>query len=189
MELRWTEEAAADPEHITDYLFQNAPERAAELVRRIYNAPAAKRSRMPETRIRGPRMHGRPPHFPCPTVTRFSRLLLIPPRLLAWRPNGEGDEAPIAGQSAVAALSERRNPLRVQDRRSETAATRNKLTTTEAPGARMIGELCRLRRSERAAECVKMPHSYARSYMPRDSSNPLKNIGTRCRKGRTLQEK
>ena len=41
MELRWTEEAAADLEHITDYLFQNAPERAAELVRGIYNAPAA----------------------------------------------------------------------------------------------------------------------------------------------------
>jgi toxin ParE1/3/4 len=41
MELRWTEEAAADLEHITDHLFQNAPERAAELVRAIYNAPAA----------------------------------------------------------------------------------------------------------------------------------------------------
>jgi toxin ParE1/3/4 len=41
MELRWTEQAAADLEHITDYLFQNAPERAAELVRGIYNAPAA----------------------------------------------------------------------------------------------------------------------------------------------------
>jgi hypothetical protein len=31
MELRWAEEAATDLEHITDYLFQNAPERAAEL--------------------------------------------------------------------------------------------------------------------------------------------------------------
>ena len=41
MELRWTEEAAADLEHIADYLFQNAPERAVELVRGIYNAPAA----------------------------------------------------------------------------------------------------------------------------------------------------
>ena len=41
MELRWTQEAAADLEHLTDYLFQNAPERAAELVRGIYNAPAA----------------------------------------------------------------------------------------------------------------------------------------------------
>jgi toxin ParE1/3/4 len=41
MELRWTEEAATDLEHITDYLFQNAPERAGELVRGIYNAPAA----------------------------------------------------------------------------------------------------------------------------------------------------
>jgi len=41
MELRWTEEAAADLEHITDYLFQNAPERAAELVRGIYSTPTA----------------------------------------------------------------------------------------------------------------------------------------------------
>jgi toxin ParE1/3/4 len=40
MELRWTEEAAADLENITNYLFQNAPERAAELVRGIYNAPS-----------------------------------------------------------------------------------------------------------------------------------------------------
>jgi predicted transcriptional regulator len=41
LELRWTEEAAADLEHITDCLFENAPQRAAELVRGIYNAPAA----------------------------------------------------------------------------------------------------------------------------------------------------
>jgi toxin ParE1/3/4 len=41
MEPDWAEEAAADLEDITDYLFQNAPERAAELVRGIYNAPAA----------------------------------------------------------------------------------------------------------------------------------------------------
>jgi toxin ParE1/3/4 len=41
MRLRWTEEAAADLEHITDYLFENAPRRAAELVREIYNAPSA----------------------------------------------------------------------------------------------------------------------------------------------------
>ena len=41
MQLRWTGEAAVDLEHITDYLFQNAPERAAELVRGIYNAPVA----------------------------------------------------------------------------------------------------------------------------------------------------
>jgi toxin ParE1/3/4 len=41
MELRWTQEAAADLENITDYLFKNAPQRAEELVRGIYNAPAA----------------------------------------------------------------------------------------------------------------------------------------------------
>ncbi len=41
MQLRWTKEAASDLEHITDYLFQKTPERAAELARGIYNAPAA----------------------------------------------------------------------------------------------------------------------------------------------------
>ena len=41
MQLRWTEEAATDLEHIADYLFEHAPERAAELVRTIYDAPAA----------------------------------------------------------------------------------------------------------------------------------------------------
>lgn len=40
MELRWTEEAANDLEHITDYLFENAPGRAAEIVREIYDAPS-----------------------------------------------------------------------------------------------------------------------------------------------------
>jgi len=40
-ELRWTKEAAADLENIANYLFQNTPERAAELVREIYNVPAA----------------------------------------------------------------------------------------------------------------------------------------------------
>jgi hypothetical protein len=34
----------------------------------------------------------------------------------------------VVGQSAVAALSERRNSLRIQDRRSETAATKIRLT-------------------------------------------------------------
>ena len=41
MELRWTEEAASDLERITNYLFEKAPGRAAELVREIYNAPSA----------------------------------------------------------------------------------------------------------------------------------------------------
>ena len=41
MELRWTQEAANDLEAITNYLFEHAPERAADLVREIYNAPAA----------------------------------------------------------------------------------------------------------------------------------------------------
>jgi addiction module RelE/StbE family toxin len=41
MELRWTKEAAADLENIANYLSQKTPERAAELVRGVYNAPAA----------------------------------------------------------------------------------------------------------------------------------------------------
>ena len=32
MELRWTREAAADLERIADYLFQHAPDRAADLL-------------------------------------------------------------------------------------------------------------------------------------------------------------
>jgi plasmid stabilization system protein ParE len=37
-ELRWAEEAAADLENITNYLFETTPARAADLVRGIYNA-------------------------------------------------------------------------------------------------------------------------------------------------------
>jgi plasmid stabilization system protein ParE len=40
-ELRWTREAAADLENIANYLFENTPERAAELVRRLYDSPSA----------------------------------------------------------------------------------------------------------------------------------------------------
>ena len=40
MQLRWTREAAADLERIADYLFQHVPDRAAELVRAAYDAPA-----------------------------------------------------------------------------------------------------------------------------------------------------
>ena len=40
MQLRWTWEAAADLERIADYLLQHVPERAAELVRAVYDAPA-----------------------------------------------------------------------------------------------------------------------------------------------------
>jgi toxin ParE1/3/4 len=41
MELRWTEAAASDFERIADYLFEHAPDRAATLLRTVYNAPAA----------------------------------------------------------------------------------------------------------------------------------------------------
>src|SRR5947208_474105 len=40
MQVRWTREAAADLERIADYLSQHVPERAAELVRAVYDAPA-----------------------------------------------------------------------------------------------------------------------------------------------------
>ena len=41
MQLRWTEEAANDLERIADYLLLHAPDRASELIRRVYDAPAA----------------------------------------------------------------------------------------------------------------------------------------------------
>jgi toxin ParE1/3/4 len=41
MELRWTQEAAADLERIADYLFAHAPERAERLVRTLYEAPGS----------------------------------------------------------------------------------------------------------------------------------------------------
>ena len=40
MELRWTQEAAADLERIAGYLFEHTPERAERLVRALYDAPA-----------------------------------------------------------------------------------------------------------------------------------------------------
>jgi toxin ParE1/3/4 len=40
MQLRWTHEAATDLEHIADYLFEHAPDRAETLVRAVYDAPA-----------------------------------------------------------------------------------------------------------------------------------------------------
>jgi len=39
MRLRWSEEAAGDLERITNYLFEETPRHAPELVRAIYNAP------------------------------------------------------------------------------------------------------------------------------------------------------
>ncbi len=40
MLLRWTEDAADDLGRIADYLDAHAPERAADLVRTLYNAPS-----------------------------------------------------------------------------------------------------------------------------------------------------
>jgi addiction module RelE/StbE family toxin len=39
MQLRWTEEAAADLERIADYLFENASGQASRIVRTLYEAP------------------------------------------------------------------------------------------------------------------------------------------------------
>jgi plasmid stabilization system protein ParE len=41
MELRWTQEAVADLEPIADYLFAQTPERAARLVKGLYEAPSS----------------------------------------------------------------------------------------------------------------------------------------------------
>ncbi len=41
MELRWTEGAAEDLQHIAEYLFEHASARAVEQVGRIYNASQA----------------------------------------------------------------------------------------------------------------------------------------------------
>jgi len=40
MQLRWTEEAADDLTRIADYLLIHTPDRASELVRVLYEAPA-----------------------------------------------------------------------------------------------------------------------------------------------------
>jgi toxin ParE1/3/4 len=39
MQLRWSGEAADDLERITNYLFEEVPQHAPELVRAIYHAP------------------------------------------------------------------------------------------------------------------------------------------------------
>ena len=44
MELRWTEEAAADLERIADYLFERTPAHASELVLAIYDGSTALQS-------------------------------------------------------------------------------------------------------------------------------------------------
>lgn len=38
MQLRWTTDAAADLEQITNYLFEKTPEHAERIVRTIYNS-------------------------------------------------------------------------------------------------------------------------------------------------------
>jgi toxin ParE1/3/4 len=41
MQLRWSVEAASDLERVTNYLFEETPQHAPELVRAIYKAPSA----------------------------------------------------------------------------------------------------------------------------------------------------
>ena len=40
MQLRWTEDAVNDLERIADYLLKQVPDRAPDLIRRVYDAPA-----------------------------------------------------------------------------------------------------------------------------------------------------
>ncbi|HEU4748709.1 MAG TPA: type II toxin-antitoxin system RelE/ParE family toxin [Gemmatimonadaceae bacterium] len=40
MQLRWTEEAVADLEHIAGYLLTHTPSRAQNLIRAVYEAPS-----------------------------------------------------------------------------------------------------------------------------------------------------
>ena len=40
MQLRWTEEAADDLEHIAGYLLTHTPSRAQDLIRTVYDAPS-----------------------------------------------------------------------------------------------------------------------------------------------------
>jgi toxin ParE1/3/4 len=44
MPLRWTTAAADDLEGITEYLFERSPQNAAQLVRKIYEAPSSLKS-------------------------------------------------------------------------------------------------------------------------------------------------
>jgi toxin ParE1/3/4 len=44
MQLRWTTAAAGDLEGIAEYLFEKSPQNAAQLIRKIYEAPAILRS-------------------------------------------------------------------------------------------------------------------------------------------------
>jgi toxin ParE1/3/4 len=39
MQLRWSQEAVKDLERITDYLFEESPQDAAEQARAVYDAP------------------------------------------------------------------------------------------------------------------------------------------------------
>lgn len=41
MQLRWTEEAATDLERIADYVLEHAPDRAQDLIHRVYDAPTS----------------------------------------------------------------------------------------------------------------------------------------------------
>jgi plasmid stabilization system protein ParE len=41
VQVRWTEEAADDLERIADYLFERVPDLAPDLVRDLFDAPAA----------------------------------------------------------------------------------------------------------------------------------------------------
>ena len=83
------------------------------------------------------RLHGLPPvclaigKIGGRRILRFNQFLARSPSPALYAGNhrrGKASVRQVVGQFAVAALSERRNSLRIQDRRSETAATKIKLT-------------------------------------------------------------
>jgi ParE toxin of type II toxin-antitoxin system, parDE len=67
MELRWTEEAAADLERIADYLFGHTPDHAQRLVRALYEAPATLLCSRIEGGLARRRAHASSSCRPCPT--------------------------------------------------------------------------------------------------------------------------
>lgn len=71
MQLRWTEEAANDLEHIADYLLLRSTDRAHELIQRIYRAPSSLLT-FPD-RSRPGKLHGTREHVlsPLPYVVVY----------------------------------------------------------------------------------------------------------------------
>ena len=88
MQLRWSEEAAADLERITNYLFEETPQHAPELVRAIYNAPQALltfphrgRPGKKEETAKGGKPHQHV--YPLPSVSMWLDMAKVPESILS----------------------------------------------------------------------------------------------------------